>query len=165
MEDTVEASTSVEFRLGRLEAELEIQRLKAAYAGLCDIGYPAERLASLFTQDGVFDGGERFGIHTGCDELVSYFAAISGDIVWAIHYMVGPAITVDESLNTAAGTWYLWQPCTLVVHDEQVPAWISGKYTDQYRRVDGRWLFSHVELVCETVTDVRSNWIENQFVH
>lgn len=160
----MDPSTNVEFRLARLEAEMEIQRLKAAYAGLCDIGYPAQRLAALFTEDGVFDGGERFGIHSGRDDLVSYFAAISGDIVWALHYMVGPAITVDDSLHTARGTWYLWQPCTLVIKDEQVPAWISGKYSDQYRQVDGTWLFSHVELVCETVSDARSNWIENRFV-
>lgn len=164
MEDTVDTGTDVEFRLARVEAEMEIQRLKAAYAALCDIGYPAEKLAALFTEDGVFDGGERFGVHSGRDELVSYFAAISADIVWALHYMVGPSITVDDSLQTASGTWYLWQPCTLVVKDEQVPAWICGKYSDKYRQVAGKWLFSHVELVCETVSDARSNWVENPFV-
>lgn len=159
----MDPSTDVELRLARVEAELEIQRLKAAYAGLCDIGYPAEPLAALFTEEGVFDGGRRFGVHTGRDELVSYFGAISGSIVWALHYMVGPAITVNDDLNTATGTWYLWQPCTLVVKGEQVPAWISGKYSDEYRRVGGRWLFAHVELVCETVTDTRRNWIESPF--
>jgi hypothetical protein len=164
-EDAMAPQPDVELRLARLEAEMDIQRLKAAYAGLCDIGYPAERLAALFTQDGVFDGGQRFGIHSGRDELVSYFAAISGDIVWALHYMIGPAITVDNSLNTAKGTWYLWQPCTLAIKEEQVPTWISGKYSDEYRQVAGKWLFSHVKLDCETVSETRTNWIENPFVN
>ncbi len=151
-------------RLEKLESEMQIHKLKAKYAGLCDIGYPAEDLAAQFTDDGVFDGGERFGVHTGRDELVSYFTAISGDIIWALHYMIGPAITVDDSLTSARGTWYLWEPCTLAIDGQQVPAWISGKYSDQYRRVDGRWLFSHVELTCQTVTDTRNNWVENRFL-
>lgn len=160
----MEPERDLSFRIAKIEAELEIHRLKAAYAGLCDVGYPAEPLAALFTEDGVFDGGERFGVHSGRDALVSYFAAISGDIVWALHYMVGPVITVDDSLTTATGTWYLWQPCTLVVEDEQVPAWISGKYADDYRCVDGTWLFSHVQLACGTVSDARSNWVEKPFI-
>lgn len=158
------ASTDLELRLGRLEAQSDIQRLKAAYAGLCDIGYPADRMAALFTEDGVFDGGERFGVHVGRDALVSYFAAISEDIVWALHYMVGPNITVDDGLDVGRGTWYLWQPCTLAIESERVPTWICGKYSDEYRNVDGTWLFSRSELVCETVTDTRSDWIANPFV-
>lgn len=163
-EGLMDQGTDVEHRLAKVEAGMDIKRLKAAYAGLCDIGYPAERLAATFTRDGVFDGGQRFGVHSGHDELVSYFAAISADIVWAMHYMVTPAITVNDDLNTAQGTWYLWQPCTLAVKGEQVPTWISGKYSDEYQRVGGTWLFSRVELVCETVTDTRSNWIDNPFV-
>jgi len=160
----MDPSSDLELRLGRLEAESEITRLKAAYAGLCDRGYPAEPLAAQFTQDGVFDGGKRFGVHTGRAELVSYFTGISASIVWALHYMVGPSITVNDTLSTAVGTWYLWQPCTLLVDGQRVPTWISGSYADQYRRVDGTWLFSRVQLVCETVTDTRGNWVEKPFV-
>lgn len=160
----MDLTTGLELRLARLEAAADIERLKATYAGLCDVGYPAERLTALFTEDGVFDGGQRFGVHAGRDALVSYFAAISKDIVWAMHYMTTPAITVDDALSTGTGTWYLWQPCTLSVKGEQVPVWISGKYTDEYRCVDGTWLFSRVTLACEMVTDTRTNWIDQPFV-
>jgi hypothetical protein len=151
-------------RISKIEAELEIQKLKARYAGLCDVGYPAEPLTALFTEDGVFDGGERFGLHTGRDELLSYFGAVSKDIIWALHYMVGPVITVNNDLNTASGTWYLWQPCTLLVDGKKVPTWISGKYTDEYRRVGGTWFFSHVQLRLETISDVRENWVDAPFM-
>jgi hypothetical protein len=152
-----------EIRLEKLEADRDIKSLKAAYAGLCDVGYPAAPLVALFTEDGTFDGGERFGVHTGHRELTSYFSAVSKDIVWAVHYMVGPSITVADSLTEASGTWYLWQPCTLVISSKRVPTWISGKYTDQYRRVDGKWCFSHVQLVLETISDARSNWVDTPF--
>ena len=81
-----------------------------------------------------------------------------------MHYMTTPGIKVDDANATATGTWYLWQPCTLAIKGEQVPAWISGKYADEYRCVDGTWLFSRVTLVCETVTDTRTNWIDQPFV-
>ncbi len=160
----MDLNSDVELRLGKVEAQLAIQRLKAVYAGLCDVGYPPEPLAALFTEDGIFDGGARFGAHQGREALKTYFGAISSDIVWALHYMVGPAIVVDEGLSSATGTWYLWQPCTLSVAGKQVPTWISGKYSDNYRRVDGAWLFSRVELVCETVADTRGSWVENPFI-
>jgi hypothetical protein len=151
-------------RLGKLEAEQEIRKLKAAYASLCDAGYPAEPLAAQFTEDGVFDGGERFGLHTGRQELLSYFGNVSKDIIWALHYMVAPAITVDDSLTTASGTWYLWEPCTLAIDGNSVPTWISGKYADEYSLVDGTWRFSHVKLVFETISDARKNWVDAPFV-
>jgi hypothetical protein len=151
-------------RLGKLEAEQEIRKLKAAYAGLCDAGYPPEPLAALFTEDGVFDGGERFGYHAGREALLTYLANVSKDIVWALHYMVAPAITVDDSLTSATGTWYLWEPCTLAIDGEHVPTWISGKYDDKYSLVDGAWRFSHVKLVFETISDVRDNWVDAPFV-
>jgi hypothetical protein len=153
-----------DIRLGKLEAEREIKNLKAAYAGLCDAGYPPAPLVAQFTEDGIFDGGERFGIHKGHDELMAYFDGVSKQIVWALHYMVAPAITVHDDLSRATGTWYLWEPCTLVVGGKETPTWISGKYTDEYRRVDGSWRFAHVRLVLETISDVRENWIDSPFV-
>jgi hypothetical protein len=161
VEEIVTADPDI--RIGKLEADRDIKNLKAAYAGLCDVGYPAEPLVALFTEDGTFDGGERFGVHTGHRELMSYFSAVSKDIIWALHYMVGPSISVADSLTEASGTWYLWQPCTLIIANERVPTWISGKYTDQYRRVGGRWCFSHVQLAFETISDARGSWVDTPF--
>ena len=56
-------------RIGKLEAEGDIRRLKTAYAELCDAGYPGEKLGALFTEDAVWDGGEHFGVYTGRAEI------------------------------------------------------------------------------------------------
>ena len=95
-------------RIGKLEAEGDIRRLKTAYALLCDSGYPGKELGELFTEDAVWDGGEHFGVHTGRAAIEAYFDAVSADIIWALHYMVAPSITVADDLQTATGIWYMW---------------------------------------------------------
>ena len=51
-------SASIESRLRRIEALEQIRLLKAKYCDLCDDGYPADELASLFTDDGAWDAAE-----------------------------------------------------------------------------------------------------------
>ena len=53
---------NLEARIRRLEAADSIRRLKAHYCDLCDEGYDADALASLFAADAVWDGG-RLGRH------------------------------------------------------------------------------------------------------
>lgn len=151
-------------RVGKLEAEGAIRRLKTAYAELCDNGYPGKELGALFTEDAVWDGGEHFGVHTGRPEIEAYFDAISADIIWALHYIVGASITVADDLQTATGIWYLWAPNTQLIDGEKVATWMTGKYADQYRLVDGAWHFSRVNVVFETISDVKDSWIDNPFV-
>ena len=81
---------SLEARIGRLEAVEEIRVLKARYADVCDTGYDPERMAPFFTDDAVWDGGERFGRYEGLDAIRGFFAGVSSQITWALHYMVAP---------------------------------------------------------------------------
>ena len=64
---------SIEARLRRVEAAEQIRLLKARYCDLCDAGYPADALCSLFTEDGVWDGGE-MGVFEGRDALHRFFS-------------------------------------------------------------------------------------------
>ena len=155
---------SLELRLAVLEADREIQQLKATYAGLCDRGYPGEDISQLFTEDAVWDGGVNFGLHVGRDAIRDYFNVVSGQIIWAVHYMVGPSIHIADDGEHATGSWYLWQPCTQVLDGETIATWISGKYADSYERVNGTWLFSRVSITFDTIVDVRESWIDHPFV-
>ena len=56
---------ALEARLRRLEDIEALKQLKAQYCAACDDGYDADRLASLFTEDAVWDGGRTFGVATG----------------------------------------------------------------------------------------------------
>jgi SnoaL-like protein len=150
-------------QIEKLQAAEDIRHLKARYADVCDTGYEAERMAPLFTQDAVWDGGERFGRYEGIDAIGRFFAEVSSQIIWALHYMVAPIVEVGDDLRTATGSWYLWQPCTVV--DERGPqaVWLTGRYADRYRREEDGWKFSEVILRCQTVSPVEEGWVRRPF--
>jgi SnoaL-like domain len=150
-------------RLARLEAAEDIRRLKARYAAVCDSGYLPDRMAPLFTEDAVWDGGERFGRYEGIEEIRGFFAGVSGQITWALHYMVAPAIDVADDLVTATGSWYLWQPCTLATDDGERAVWLAGTYADRYRNEGGEWKFAEVVLACQTISPIEEGWVARPF--
>jgi SnoaL-like domain len=154
---------SLEARIGRLEAVEEIRVLKARYADVCDTGYDPERMAPFFTDDAVWDGGERFGRYEGLDAIRGFFAGGSSQITWALHYMVAPAIEVADDLETATGSWYLWQPCTVVGEHGPQAVWLTGLYADRYRREEDGWRFSEVVLDCQTVSPLEDGWVRRPF--
>ena len=87
---------SLEARVARLEAVEEIRVLKARYADVCDTGYDPDRMLPFFTQDAVWDGGERFGRYEGIDAIYGFFRGVSSQITWALHYMIAPVIEVSD---------------------------------------------------------------------
>jgi SnoaL-like domain len=150
-------------RLAKLEAVEDIRRLKARYAAVCDSGYLPERMAPLFTDDAVWDGGERFGRYEGIDEIRGFFAGVSSQITWALHYMVAPVIDVAEDVVTASGSWYLWQPCTVVTEDGEQAVWLTGTYADRYRNDGTAWKFAEVVLDCQTISPIEEGWVGRPF--
>jgi hypothetical protein len=150
-------------RLARLEAIQEIRVLKARYAEVCDTGYDPERMRPFFTEDAVWDGGPRFGRYEGVDAVCEFFAGISSQITWALHYMVAPIIEVSDDGRTAAGTWYLLEPCTIATDDGPRAMVITGRYTDRYRHGPDGWRFSEVRLDCQTISPLEEGWARRPF--
>ena len=148
----------LETRIAKLEAIEAIRRLKAQYAEVCDTGYDPERMRPFFTDDAVW-ASDRFGTHRGFDEIYAFFAGVSSQISWALHYMVAPVIEVDDDLVHARGTWYLWQPCTV----EGEAVWLTGTYADRYRNEDGVWRFEEVRLAVQTVSPYEDGWVRRPF--
>lgn len=141
-------------RLGRLEDEREIVRLKARYARACDAGYDADAIAGLFVTEGVWDGGELFGKAEGVEAIRAHFAGAAQRIPWALHFTLNPLIDLAADGETATGSWYLWQPCVRETRAGAVPSWLAGTYADTYRRTADGWRF-------ETVT-VSARWLERR---
>jgi hypothetical protein len=150
-------------RLARLEAIEDIRVLKARYANVCDTGYDPERMRPFFTDDAVWDGGERFGRHEGIEAVCAFFAGVSSQITWALHYMIAPEIEVAADLASATGSWYLWQPCTVIGEDGPQAVWLTGRYADLYRREPDGWKFSEVKLDCQTITPFEEGWVRRPF--
>jgi ketosteroid isomerase-like protein len=125
-------------RLADIEA---LKTLKHRYAAYCDDGYNADGIASLFTEDAVWDGGP-FGRFEGREAIREFFTGLPEAVDWACHYMLNPVIEVDG--DAATGAWLLWQP--LVLKKDSQAMWISARYDDTYVRVGDEWLHKSVEV-------------------
>lgn len=125
----------------------EIRTLKYRYAALCDRDYAPDELASLFTADGIWDGGS-LGRAEGRDGIRDFFTETGRLVSFAIHYMTNPIIEVDG--DRATGSWYLWQ--SLVIRETQQAYWLMAKYRDDYVREGGVWKFAHLRLQVDSLT-------------
>ena len=85
----VQATTDVEQRVRRLEDAEEIRQLKALYGGYWDAGWSGarsdgEKLAELFTEDGVWDGGPLSPVLHGRQEIREYCEWLGRYVTYAI---------------------------------------------------------------------------------
>ncbi|MCI0893562.1 MAG: nuclear transport factor 2 family protein [Chloroflexi bacterium] len=149
----------IERRLKALEDVEEIKHLKARYCGYCDDNYDADAIAGLFTEDAVWDGGIR-GRADGREEIRRFFVRASQRLPFAIHMVMNPIIEVDG--DTAKGSWYLFQACTYAEGDQAV--WGSGRYDEEYIRVDGKWMFQNLKLTSFFWTPFDQGWAKARFV-
>ena len=151
---------SLEDRVQLLEDIEAIRRLKIRYARLCDTGYDGGKLAALFTEDAVWDGGKEFGVQNGRGAIKAMFDDMSNDLTFALHYMIGHTIDVDPSGTSAKAHWYLWEPMTY-----QGRAILNAiTYDDEHRKVDGEWLFSRMALTFHFLTPYEDGWVKTRMV-
>lgn len=140
-------------RLQTQEDTLAILRLKSWYAECADAKYTddhhkkspkeVEKIAwdqaLCFTEDAEWNAGP-FGILKGRKAVHEYFKTRP----WAftMHMYLNPQIKVDS--DTATGKWVMW----LLASEEisRKPVHMCGYTVDAYRKVNGTWLFSRVDL-------------------
>lgn len=146
-------------RIQILEDIEAIKDLKALYAEICDDSYNPTRMAELFTDDAVWDGGEHFGVHRGRDAVVRYFAGISDKIVYARHYFVQPRLKVDGS-DVATGRWYMWMVATF---EGNRAVFFAAIEEEVYQKVKGRWLFKELKLFSDFITPYEEGWHKSPF--
>jgi uncharacterized protein (TIGR02246 family) len=142
-----------------LEDTEAIKVLKRRYCAYCDDNYDLEGLASLFTEDAVWEGGH-FGKAEGRDQIRAFFKEAPQKLPFAVHMVLNPIIKVDG--DTAQGTWYLLQACTFSDGDRAV--WGSARYDEDYVRVDGHWMFQHLKLTSNFWTPFDEGWVKTRIV-
>ena len=123
----------------------DIKQLKARYANACDEDYNPDKLAPLFIEDAIWDGGI-LGYAEGRTAIHEFFSASSALVPFAVHQITTPLIEIDG--DTATGKWYLWQP--MVFGGEAL--WMSAIYNDKYVRQDDQWLYQHLQLDIRMLT-------------
>lgn len=145
-------------RLNKLEAIQDIRALKIRYAMACDTGYDRDIITEMFTEDAIWDGGEKFGKHAGHLQIGDFFAETGKKIPFAMHFMIGGDVVVADDGVTAEGLWQLWQPTAFREGDTARSMIFAGIYRDEYRLVDGEWLFSSVTLDFTMQVDTSVGW-------
>ena len=150
---------SIESRIQRLEDIEAIKQLKARYCSLCDEGYDADRLAELFTDDAIWDGGS-LGVAVGREKIRKFFENTPAVMPFAVHMVMNPVIEIDG--DTATGCWYLFQAATFKPIDSAL--WGSARYDEEYVRVDGDWKFKSLCLTSRFWTPYADGWEKRQSV-
>jgi hypothetical protein len=150
------AALSLEQRIARLESAEAIRAMKAYYCELCDRGYNADALCTLFTEDAVWDGGP-FGRHEGRPAIHRFFTGISGSLVFAAHLVMNPVIEFQDD-DTAHGKWRLWEPATVREADAVTSKILLAGYEDVYVRVEKRWLYKSLKLRVNFFESLSEGW-------
>jgi ketosteroid isomerase-like protein len=149
----------LERRLQVLEDSEAIKKLKARYCAYCDNNYDADSIASLFTEDAVWDGGS-FGKYEGREAIRTFFRGAPKLLTFAIHQVMNPLIEVQG--KRATGKWYLFQPCTLAEGNQA--AWLAARYEEEYVKVGGEWKFQHLKVFSSFMTPYDQGWVQKKFV-
>jgi len=167
----MQQNRTIEERLTVAEATLEIMRLKATYAECADGKYTdshqkkptperdavARQQVACFTEDGEFDAGA-FGSVKGHANLFENFR--EKPFLFAMHVFTNPLLDIDAASGTAKGRWLLH---LFVTEDKSGRAMHGMGYTfDDYRRVNGSWLFSRVETNLKFFVPFTDAWTAKQ---
>jgi hypothetical protein len=142
----------LERRLAAVEARQAIMDLKSEYGALADARYTrkgvkpqaavdavAEKLAALFTQDAIWDGGGELGLCQGRDAIRERFRRPTLRFSW--HFFVKPRIDVRGLVASAS-----WDVLALCTTPEGRAMWMVGVEHDEYACVDGVWLHARMKL-------------------
>lgn len=165
-EELLARIASLEARLREVEDVQAIHRLKAHYAKLVDSRTPhrkqlpqdevdaaARKIAALFTEDGIWDGGRALGVARGREEI--YQRLRKPSLLFAWHFFVKPHIEIDG--DQAHGSWDILSPCTSA---DGRALWMAGVEHDTYARLDGRWLHRSMRLEVVFMTSYERGWGE-----
>ena len=126
-------------RITRLEDIEAIKQLKARYCDICDDMHNPDRIASVFAEDGIWEGGD-FGKAQGHKAIRDLFSGFKEQISFSQHNIMNPIITVDG--DRATGSWYIVGPWDFVENNRNV--WMTLRYDDDYVKIDGEWKYQHL---------------------
>ena len=166
MASGVTGTPGLEARVRRLEDHDAIRQLKAFYAYCADAKYTDDhhrrpqaeidaitrRQVSVFTDDGVWDGGQQFGRAEGREAIYEHLRR--GGWSFALHYFVNPLIHVDG--DAAEAEWMLWQTCTY--EKGSLPVFLAAMTHDEYVRTADGWKMRRMRFSLRFITRFDRPW-------
>ena len=128
-------------RIQRLEDIEAIKQLKALYCEICDDDHNPDRIVTIFTDDGVWEG-KGIGTATGHAEIRALFERFQSMMSFSQHMTMNPRISVDG--DSASGTWYFFGPFRF--YEGNQAKWQATRYHEEYARADGEWKIKHLKI-------------------
>lgn len=127
-----QAATDLEQRLHAVESQLAITQLRAQYCHLLD-ARQWDAFASLFTEDGYFEGVDKAEGRDGIHRFFSQDVQLIAEHFW--HFCSNGTCQIEgnrahgrismEYLSVTDGVSYI----------------SAGHYDDEFQRIDGQWKF------------------------
>ncbi len=128
-------------RITRIEDIEAIKQLKALYCEICDDDHNADRIVTIFTTDGIWEG-RGIGTAQGHTELQTLFKKFQKMISFSQHMVMNPRIEVNG--DSAKGTWYFFGPFTM--YENNQAKWQSTRYEEDYAKENGEWKIKHLRV-------------------
>lgn len=131
-------TTALQHRIDRLESRFAIEELVSAYCEACD-EHDIPRLAGLFAEDAVYGSPSGVLVSKGRAEIAEMFVRAFRVRGPGFHWTHDLVMRFDEENPDRARGIVASHAETFV---NRVPSLAAMKYDDEYRRVDGQWLFA-----------------------
>jgi len=128
-------------RITRLEDIEAIKQLKARYCTICDEDHNPDKITSVFSEDGVWEG-RGIGHATGHAEIQELFKGFQRMIGYSQHMVVNPLIEVNG--DQAKAVWYFFGAFTM--RDGNQAKWQAARYHEDYVKVNGEWKIRHLRI-------------------
>ena len=146
---------TLEQRVQRLEDLDQITEITMQLARHFDNGYHADGVVSLFTEDGVFDGGP-FGRYEGLEAIHGFFDTVTEQITFAKHHLATRVIQFAGDGTGATGQRYMWG--THTIGGEAM--FLALTWDMSYRKTGEHWRISSQRLDWQFLTPYHSGWVK-----
>jgi hypothetical protein len=153
-------------RLRALEDREAIRELRATYCFLVDGGRPEELVEGYFTQDArcefgsAVEGGMPSLVASGREEVRRFFVEVVPALLDEMSHTVHNHRIVLNG-DRASGDCYF--ELTALDRASGEPVLGAGRYTDEYRRVEGGWRFSSRRADIHFIAPLAEGWVRQRF--
>jgi len=131
----------LEKRITRMEDIESIKQLKARYCEICDDDHNPDRITTIFTQEGIWEG-KGIGNAHGHAEIRALFQQFQDAISYSQHMVQNPIIEINGT--SATGIWYFFGAFTFYKNNQAM--WQAARYHEDYEKIAGVWKISHLRI-------------------
>ena len=154
-------NTDLSARLDRLESIQEITKLKHTYWHYNDVGLLGDKIAPLFTEDGVWSN-EELGHYEGREAIRIFFNGASDVLPFCAH--VGMNAIIDVDGDVAKAKWRCLLTGTFVEEDLGKSRLILIDYLDDFVRIDGRWFIKKLDILFNFNVEFGQSWAGTEII-